>query len=737
MWTIGARVREKEPTWTIRGGGEVSNLWADPWPEVPGVFIADTPEKCREALKIIEAQEVVGVDVETFGHRQDKEHPKGKAKIISIQFAGLTGPRIFVPMWKTTGGKTEHYLMRDTGKRGKRIRYTVDPQGRTDLLEVFRAWLEDETRTKVLHNAKFDMHALANHGILMKGLLGDTLVMDYLIANGEEKHGLKECIRRYYRRNGAPIAPYTYRDALDYGEVFKEPKPLKRLGKEGEIVYGRSVYKPSLDEVVTTRGGVKRLVEYSVKDPFFTAVLYKHLREKLEARPWVRERCYFDYYEQFEVEYTQCLFEMEREGAPLDMDHLRDVKTRLVGDIEQAEKDFIHEAARLGVKGSVLAELNFNSPKQIAEIFYDHLKIKPPIEDEPRATGKPAMEAIARKRKYEKLANTKSRIASLTTLMKNFVKPLNELGPQLGNKAHTNYKQASVKTLRLASGTQNLQNIPTGKKDDVYMLRKAFIAPPGYVVADIDLSQIEVRLMAHFSKDQVLIDLLLNKWDQHLIAMCILFDEVRDWVGDRDPTSALNEEGEKKFGKAQWSEWRRQAKIFNFSIPYGVGPLGISRQCRISKEEGKAQIGAYFAKFRGLAFSIKRIRRECYQRGYVRTLLMRYIEYPDIRSDDFGLKSQAERQCFNAVVQGSAADILKMGMLLCWKDKRLKKWGVKMILQIHDELVFLIPKNKVEKVKPIIESYISEPYKHMGFKSLVVPTPADLGVGASWMDAKH
>lgn len=722
------------------------------WPDLPGVFVADTPSRCREALRIIKAQKIVGVDVEAYGCNPKKEHPKGKAKAISVQFAGARGPKIFVPLWAVTE-------VNDDGS------FEIDPQGREHLLDIFAEWLEDATPTKVLHNGKFDRHVLANHDIMMRGFLGDTLVMDYFYANGERLHGLKECVRRYFHD----------KSARDYSEVFKRPKPLKKPRKNkktGELEYfGKQKYLPSLLEVVTTQEGVDQLVDYAVKDPWFTVKLYTFLRDKLKGMPWAAANdhhealSYFEFYTRVARPYGDVLFDMESEGCRINEKKLSEVSERIDHDIEEVERDFVHACVERGIKPSRMAEFNLNSSAQVSSLLYDELDMRceKPTEEGGKSTSKSALEAIVSKKGRSRRATEDAELVEIllkhrakTTLRKMFIRPLVKFTPEYGGRVHSNFKQTGTKTGRLSSATPNLENIPANKKDEEYELRSLFIAPEGYVVADIDLKQIEVRLMAHFTKDPVLLELLKNGWDQHLIAMCMLFAQVREFMGatyvngvvtfskKKPPDGKASAEGEEKFGKSQWGEWRRRAKVLNFGVSYGMGAQGFANQIGggATVEDGRIAITAYFKGFRGLEKGIRRIKNKCHRYGFVKTMLKRYCMIPAIHSSDKALMGQAERQSFNYVIQGSAADMIMLGMLLCWLDPRLRRWGVKMINQIHDEVVFLVKKKWLKKAKPIIEEYISHPYRHtlrvLGFamNDLILDTPADLGTGANWMEAK-
>ena len=308
------------------------------------VIFADSPKKIGKALEEISKHSVVGVDTEYYGFNQDKESAVGRAKAVSVQLAGLTGPRVFIPLWK-----------------GK------DPQGAYKNIYCLKEWLEDKTETKVYHNAKADLHIFSNYEIAANGLLGDTMVMDYYAFNGEQHHALKECIRRYFSSESGlseKILPYTSEDSIDYSDVFRQAKALKKPGKNGEILYGKQTFIPPISEAIRTEEGIAKLIDYSVKDPFFTAVLFEFLKEKLESMPWQGDDNYYEFYRRFALPYTMCLFEMERQGCPVDLEHLKKVSVQIEKDIQNI--DF--EISR--VKQQVLnARFMYESLTKFSQIY--------------------------------------------------------------------------------------------------------------------------------------------------------------------------------------------------------------------------------------------------------------------------------------------------------------------------------------------------------------------------------
>ena len=687
------------------GEGMRGRRWAvredptrDGFPEVPGVFVADTPARCRQALAQMATWDVVGVDVEAYGFNIKREHPKGLAKAISIQFASDTGDMIFVPLWG----------------------------GRAHLLQAFKSFLEDETPRLVLHNGNFDFHVVANYCVACKGLLGDTLVMDNLYSNGEMLHGLKECNRRYFNDD----------TAKDFSEVFKVPKPLKMRGTDGEIRLSKLFYVPGLDEVVRSPEGVRKLIEYSCKDPRYTVKLYRFLREKMKATHWRGDSNYLDYYETFERPFQHALFAMEREGCPVDVSHLERARVAIEAELVGVEKRFLKGCVEAGVPQNYMAAFNLRAGAQVADLLYGRLGVscgavtgggKPSVSRETLddVTGPHAVLAqlVLEHRRLSKLHGT-------------YIVRMIELAPKYGGRLHSTFKQTGARTSRLSSSNPNLQNIVTKAKDS-FGVRRAFVAPEGYVVGDIDLSQIELRGMAHYSQCDVLLTMLRGGYDQHITAMRVLDPRVDAVIAARPCKKEVVEDDLKvALGVNVYDDLRRRAKVLNFGCGYGMGGSGYAAKVGCSKEEGDIAVARYWAGFPGLRDLVKKVRAACRERGYIRSLIGRYSVIPNIRSKVPSLRAEAERQSFNYLIQGFVADMIKMSMILVHRCEKLRALGVRLVLQVHDELLLLIPKGAEAKAKPLLEEYVSHPYRFFGFGDLTLDTPATLGIGVNWDEAK-
>jgi DNA polymerase-1 len=658
-------------------------------PAVEGVCIVETPEACERMVNELMAAEVVGVDTETVGIDITKHHPIGKVKAISAQFS--TDDKVwFVPLWAN-------------------YRRNLGP---------LKRFVESNKLNKVLHNAKYDGHIFANHGMKMQGLLADTMIVDFMYDSGAMSHALKECCRRYFDEASA----------IDYKDVFSVPE----IKKDGTESTRRRLM--SLDEAVQSDDGIRKLIDYSIKDPLFTVKLYRYLRKKMDGIPWVKDRSYWECYEKFDRPFTEVLLQMERRGCRLDEERLAELQGKLTVDIAGIEREFVKTSVEAGVPQAFVADFNMGSPAQVAKLLEEHLglQITERTEKGNASTDDASLQKIRARGPAKRIVEILLEMRRAKKFLTTYAEPLIECAQMYEGHVHTGFRQAGTRTARLSSSNPNLQNIPTHKKDK-YGLRRCFVAEPGMTVGDIDLSQIEMRLMAHESKDEAMIQALQNGWDLHSLTATKSQPEVIAWMEENN--KEINAETLHEV-KELFDEARSRSKTLNFGVGYGMGEFAYAAKTGCSNREAKEAIGGFFSGYPGLHAFIKQTKKDCYDKGYVRTLTRRYIRIPDIRSYDNAKRSYAERQAFNFVVQGGAADLVKMGMLLCHDNERLKELGVEMILQVHDELLFNVPKGAEEEAKPVIEELVSHPYRHYGMRDLEVDTPGDIAFGASWEEAK-
>jgi DNA polymerase I len=678
------------------------------------VLFVDSSEKIERVQRMLADSTRVGLDTEFSGIKSlKKEHPFKRAAMVSMQFSCF-GPKlkdvhqskfIFVPNWDKYTGTFRH----------------------------FKKFLEDDRETKVLHNYKIDAHVLENHGVRTHGLRADTLIKAAL-WNAAEEHKLKELARNYLNL-----------DSPDFLDTFRIPKRKKN----GEL--GKVSYTPSLNEVVAGAlddrwegGGIKRLVEYAVKDPYYTVKLDQVLDKKLGDMEWTSKLSMLDYYNQLDNTFIQALYRMERRGCLLNQEYLEETQKRLVMETNALEQKIYKQLAKKGVPTRVLEELNINSNPQMSKLLTDMGLDLPRTEPSGRfPEGQPSVSDKSlqeiRHPKWREFINTLTEWRSLhDKLLKTYIKPWLAFvqDARSDSMLRSQFKYPGPITGRIASATPNLQNIPRPQEEgigagDRFLIRKAFVAPKEFLFGDADLSQIELRLMAHFSRDPEMLKAFNNGWDLHARTAIFCFSEVKEFVQGRTIDGKLLAEVKERF-----KTLRQHAKTVGFMIAYGGGPQRYADITGQSMQEGKRVIGELFRGYPYLKMSIDKIRASCHRHGYIRTILGRYIHIPDINHRDQGYRAEAERKAYNYVIQGSAAELMKLTMNLVDQCPRLEEMEVTMRLQIHDELCFYIPKGREKAAKRIIDDYMSNPYKHYGMKPLSVPTPGELGVGANWLEAK-
>lgn len=685
------------------------------------VLFVDTAEKVERALRILADSTKYGCDVEGKGCDVKKEHPFHKARLVSHQYSAV-GPKlkgvhdaqfIFVPHW----GKYR------------------------SLLKHFRGALEDTSEKKLFHNAKYDMHVFANEGIWVQGLKADTMVKAYLHNTGTF-HGLKPRMKEHF----------GIEDIQEFDDVFRIPK----LKKNGEP--GKQTFIPDLGDVMAgkydyafkARGGaVKALVEYGVTDPYYTVQLDDYLDGKLGDTQWHGKHSMLDYYYELERDFTYVLFEMERRGCRVDVELMEQIRESVLEKSVNLERAFLKMCVRMGVSPSMMEDFNLGSSQQLGKLLEGELQIDLPRTKPSRThpNGQPqtsteALERVRGHRNQRLLGYVLEWRKLVTKLVGTYLDPFLKISREewSGGRLRTQLKHTATRTFRLASSNPNLQNIPTPDDEDEsdpFGIRKAFIPddPETDTIGDADLSNIELRLMAHYSKDPAMIEVFHRGWDMHSRTATICFKEVMDYVNEENG-GKIDADILKKV-KENFKGQRAGGKTVSFLVAYGGGPKRYADAMGSSIPEGKRVIANLFKGYPGLAQAIKGTQAFCHQHGYVRTLFRRYVHIPEIYSYDKAIRAGAERKAWNYRVQGGAADMIKAAMVLIWRDDKLRyQYGVDQNLQIHDELMFNIPKQHKAAVKPILEEYISHAYRYFGMKDLLVDTPAELGFGPNWSEAK-
>ena len=403
-------------------------------------------------------------------------------------------------------------------------------------------------------------------------------------------------------------------------------------------------------------------------------------------------------YNEVELPLSDILQEMQQAGVRIDVDMLK-----------QAEEQLSKELATLeqGIYTSAGMTFNVNSPKQVGEVLFEHLNLDAKAKKSKTGQYSTSEEVLLGLKSKHEVVGMILEYRELKKLISTYISALpTYINPETG-KIHTTYNQTVTATGRLSSSNPNLQNLPI-RSERGQLIRQAVIPDKGCVFLSADYSQIELRLMAHFSQDPHMLKAFRSGQDVHAATAAKIFG-----VSIENVTK----------------EQRRQAKTANFGIIYGISAFGLAQQLDCSRSEAKALIDGYFAAFPGVIDYIERQKDLARQQGYAVTLFGRKRYLPDILSHNATVRSFAERNAVNSPIQGTAADIIKMAMVTI--HRRLKEEGLKaqMIMQVHDELNFNVPENEVDRVREIVVSEMQN------VVHLTVPLIADCGVGANWLAA--
>ena len=403
-------------------------------------------------------------------------------------------------------------------------------------------------------------------------------------------------------------------------------------------------------------------------------------------------------YQEVELPLSAVLREMEQAGVRIDVDMLKQAEEQLNGELQVLEQQ-IYLAAE--------ATFNINSPKQVGEVLFDQLRLDAKAKKSKTGQYSTSEEVLLALKPKHPVVGMILEYRELKKLISTYISALpTYINPETG-KIHTTYNQTVTATGRLSSSNPNLQNLPI-RSERGQLIRQAVIPDDGCMFLSADYSQIELRLMAHFSQDPHLVEAFRSGQDIHAATAAKIFNVPIEEVT---------------------KDQRRQAKTANFGIIYGISAFGLAQQLDCSRSEAKALIDGYFAAFPGVIDYIERQKELARQQGYAITLFGRKRYLPDILSHNATVRSFAERNAVNSPIQGTAADIIKMAMVTI--HHRLKEEGLKaqMIMQVHDELNFNVPLDEVEKVREIVVSEMQN------VVHLTVPLIADCGVGTNWLEA--
>lgn len=526
---------------------------------------------------------------------------------------------------------------------------------REAVLAALKPILENADIGKIGHHLKYDAHVFANHGIALNGWIFDTMLASYIYNASATRHGMDDVARVY----------------------------LSHLTTTFEDIAGKGVKQLTFNQIA-----LDKAAPYACEDAHVTYRLYEVFSRKLGEYPELQNLL-----SKVELPVAQVLTSMESNGIQLDTGFLAQLGDEFLEQIQSLEQTAIEMAGEA---------FNVSSPKQLGEILFDKMGIAggKKTASGQYATGESILEKID-----HPIAATILEYRSLSKLKSTYTDRLIDQADSTTHRVHTSYHQAITATGRLSSTDPNLQNIPirgqTGRQ-----IRRAFVAPEGRVLLAADYSQIELRLMAHFSQDEALLSAFRAGRDIHqATAAEVLGIALEDVTADQ----------------------RRQAKAINFGLLYGMSSFGLSKQLNLSRGEAQSYINQYFSRYPGVYEYMQRTRQLASDQGFVQTLLGRRLYTPDIHARNMMVRQGAERAAINAPLQGSAADIIKLAMIQV--DKILPKDQALMLLQVHDELVFEVDADIADTLAPQLKAVMQDVIK------IDVPLIVDVGRGNNWDEA--
>ena len=528
---------------------------------------------------------------------------------------------------------------------------------KTTALALLKPILENPAIQKVGQNFKYDLTIFARNGIDVQGVAFDTMLESYVL-NSTGRHNMDDLAKRYLGHQ-----------TISFEEIAGKGK----------------------NQLTFNQIPLEKAAEYAAEDADVTMKLQQVLWEKLSKEPTLEKL-----FKEMELPLLGVLSRMERLGVLIDSDALFLQSNEIANRLSELEE-----------QAYVLAGQPFNlaSTKQLQEILFDKLGL-PVIQKTPKGAPSTNEEVLEELAFSHELPKVLVEHRGLSKLKSTYTDKLPQMVNSQTGRVHTSYHQAVTATGRLSSSDPNLQNIPI-RNEEGRRIRQAFIAREGFTVVAADYSQIELRIMAHLSQDQGLINAFTQGKDIHRSTAAEIFGVALDEVT---------------------SEQRRNAKAINFGLIYGMSAFGLSRQLGIGRADAQSYMDLYFKRYPGVQTFMHDIREKAKAQGYVETLFGRRLYLPDINSSNGMRRKAAERVAINAPMQGTAADIIKRAMIQL--DQKLQNDpDIAMIMQVHDELVFEVRSEKVEFFREQIKQHME------AAAELVVPLIVEVGVGQNWDEA--
>jgi DNA polymerase-1 len=528
-----------------------------------------------------------------------------------------------------------------------------------EVLNQLRPVLKNPAIKKIGQNIKYDWIVLSRHGVHLDGVVFDTMVASYLLNPSKRAHSLDQIAMDFLGHR-----------MISYQEVA-----------------GKGKTAVSFDKVF-----LEKAVPYACEDADITLMAKDVLMPRLEKIGLV------DLMEKVEMPLIPVLMRMEMHGTCIDSDRLHELS-----------KSFQHQLEALvdGIYGLAGEEFNINSSQQLGHILFNKLKL-PVLKKTKKKTGYSTdVDVLTRLAEEHELPALVLKHRTLSKLKSTYADALIDLvNPETG-RIHTSYNQTVTVTGRLSSSDPNLQNIPI-RSDEGMEIRRAFVPRKGWHLVSADYSQVELRILAHYSDDQILIEAFLKNEDIHTRTASEIFQISPSLVTP---------------------ELRRQAKTINFGIIYGMSAYGLSKQLGISHQMAQTYIDNYFARYRGVKRFIDQALVEARRLKQTNTLLGRIRLLTDIDSSNINVRQAAERTAINTPIQGSAADLIKLAMINIDGALRDKNLRSAMLLSVHDELVFEVPPDELDTVSPLVKRTMENIW------DLKVPLEVNVAVGNNWAEA--
>ncbi len=527
------------------------------------------------------------------------------------------------------------------------------------VLAKLQPILENPEIPKVGQNIKYDYEVFKNYGITLAGISFDPMVASYLLNPGKAIHGLSELALEYL---GHTI--------ISYKEV---------TGTGGKRQPGRG-----FDEVE-----VERATVYSGEDADLALILSGLLEKKL------KEENLDGLFRELELPLIPVLAEMEWAGVKLDLELLKKLSAELAAELKIREEE-IHRLAG--------EEFNINSPKQLAEILFEKLKL--PVKKKTKTGYSTDVEVLSELSELHPLPKNLLEYRNFFKLKSTYVDALPGLVNPRTGRVHASFNQAVTATGRLSSSDPNLQNIPI-RTPEGREIRRAFIAEEGHQLLSADYSQVELRILAHLSEDPILIESFEKGEDVHQRTAILIFGDAAESL----------------------DELRRRAKVINFGIIYGMSAYGLAKELGVDAKLAQAIIDDYFQRYRGVKSYLEKTLAEAREKGSVSTLWGRRRPLPELKSPDRNTRNFAERMAINTPIQGSAADLIKAAMLRIAGRLKESCSRARMIIQVHDELVIEVPEKELKTVRELVREEME------GVIKLRVPLKVDINSGPNWAEA--